>query len=354
MAPLHTGVPYVNPVWSKLGEEENTWAAWQPWLAERGYMLRPRYHPGWFLPIGMAPSDSETAIPGYDCRVLDATRISDGAQVVLKWVPNLESETQIAQFFADEPGAEAYVVPMVDLIPAVDDSAFMVMPVMRGCCDPEFATVGEFVEFVEQVLKGLVFLPSKNIAHRDICTDNIVMDTSQMAPSGFHFKWTNVARDGKTPLKPYTDDDSDPFFIKSRTQAAPMKYYFIDFDLSVRFPSYETRELVTGRYGQLRKHIPEISDTVPYDPFKVDIRLVGEMLRSEFVMIHTGLDFVIPFIRALRHDDPKQRPDAPQAWAQFQRLVSKMSAAELAEPVTGFFLRMYDEQSLDFFASQGL
>ncbi|KAJ7682317.1 kinase-like domain-containing protein [Mycena polygramma] len=347
---------FADPAWSKLGEEEKNWAAWQPWLAERGYMLRPRYHPGWSIPEGTSPDESETAIPGHECRVLDATRISDGAHVLLKWVSTLpsEPETQIARFLTDEPGAHAHVVPMVDLIPAVDGHAFMVMPLMRPCDDPPFATVGEFVEFVEQVLEGLVFLHSRNIAHRDICVANIVMDASQMVSSGFHFKSTLAARDGKTYLRPYTGDDLDPFVIKSRTQAAPMKYYFIDFELSVRFPSYETRELVTGRYGQLRKHIPEISDTIPYDPFKVDIRLVGEMLRSEFVMVTIGLDFVIPFIHELRHNDPAQRPDAPQAKARFHHLVSKMSAAELAEPIDRLYSLKFDPERRGILALKGL
>ena len=28
---------------------EALWVSWQPWLASQGYMLRPRYHPGWHL-----------------------------------------------------------------------------------------------------------------------------------------------------------------------------------------------------------------------------------------------------------------------------------------------------------------
>jgi hypothetical protein len=35
------------PVWASLTQMEKQWAYYQPFLAERGYMLRPRYRPGW-------------------------------------------------------------------------------------------------------------------------------------------------------------------------------------------------------------------------------------------------------------------------------------------------------------------
>ncbi|KAJ6569181.1 hypothetical protein B0H19DRAFT_1256840 [Mycena capillaripes] len=96
-----------------------------------------------------------------------------------------------------------------------------------------------------------------------------------------------------------------------------MQYYYIDFGLSVRFPSREARRLVSGDCGRLRKHVTEISETVPYDPFKVDIRLVGEMLRSEFMVEYDGLDFLVPFVRRLRRRNPVERPDAAEALALF-------------------------------------
>lgn len=113
---------------------------------------------------------------------------------------------------------------------------------------------------------------------------NIVVDSSKMIPGGFHFQRPLTA-DGVKFLQEYKGDDSEPHLMKTRTEAGPMKYYFIDFGLSVRFPSFETRGLVTGEDGRMRKRVPEISQTVPYDPFKVDVRLVGEMLRREFLLV---------------------------------------------------------------------
>ena len=74
-----------------------------------------------------------------------------------------------------------------------------------------------------------------------------------------------------------------------------MKHYFIDFGLSVQFTSFEARELVKGRCGRVRKHKPEISDTVPYDPFKADIRLVGEMIFCEFLKVRIRMGSPLRF-----------------------------------------------------------
>ncbi|KAJ6466176.1 kinase-like domain-containing protein [Mycena vitilis] len=345
------------PEHTRLRDEEQVWAKFQPWLEARGYMLRPRYRPDWSLPSGTSPLESETAIaaPNY-ANVLDAICMSDGAPVVLKVVETNSADIHISGFLTDEPGAAAFCVPIIDLLQFDDEWSFMIMPRMRGCETPEFETVSEVVEFVQQVLEGLAFLHSKNIAHRDICTRNIVMDYSRMIPNGFHFVIPHRASDGKHHLRRYvsshpdpdsdsdtedehwitrTVDPSDPYVYYSRTDAGPMKYYYIDFGLSVRFPSHAERGLVVGECGRMRAQIPEISEDVPYDPFKVDIRLVGEMLRYEFLMEYDGLDFMIPFIRKLRRHKPDRRPDAAEALAFFQRrVVSTLDAKDLTRPIS--------------------
>jgi serine/threonine protein kinase len=114
---------------------------------------------------------------------------------------------------------------------------------------------------------------------------NIVVDPSHMIPGGSHFLNQSRAPNGVDYIYDYTGDDSIPHFKKSRTEAGPMHYYFIDFGVSVHFPSFEARTHVTGEVGRLREHNPEISETAPYDPFKVDVWLVGEMLLSEFLLV---------------------------------------------------------------------
>jgi hypothetical protein len=89
--------------------------------------------------------------------------MSDGAAVVLKIVATESPDTQISGFLTNEPGAGAYTLPMLDLIPMDDGRSFMVMPRMRDCWHPAFETVGEFTEFVQQVLEVSHPLPSRSL-----------------------------------------------------------------------------------------------------------------------------------------------------------------------------------------------
>ncbi|KAJ7489591.1 hypothetical protein FB451DRAFT_1024690 [Mycena latifolia] len=305
--------------WTTPTDLELVWVDRQPFLEEHGYMLRPRYRPEWvptMLTPGTFPWDCEDSIPSsvrYGL-VLDATRISDKAQVVLKIVETATTEATICTFLTNESGAAKYALPILEMIPLDDlpELSFMDMPCMRQCDHPPFfSTVREFTDFVRQVLEGLVFLHSKNIAHRDICAQNIVVDPSRMIPGGSHFNRPFTAN-GVDFVEKYTGDDSAPFLMKSRTEAGLMQYNYIDFGISVYFSSFERRGLVTGIYGHHRKHIAELSETVPYDPFPVDVRSIGEMLGRDFLWSYKGLDFLIPFMyfaAAILHDvrTPRKR-----------------------------------------------
>ncbi|KAF8971166.1 hypothetical protein BDZ97DRAFT_2039740 [Flammula alnicola] len=70
------------------------------------------------------------------------------------------------------------------------------------------AEVGEADRAVSGgALIGLVFMHKHNVAHRDACTRNLVMDVSRAVPKGSHFIEWNT-HDGAVK---------------------PVKYYFIDF-----------------------------------------------------------------------------------------------------------------------------
>lgn len=61
----------------------------------------------------------------------------------------------------------------------------------------------------------------------------------------------------------------------------PVKYYYVDFGLSSKFDPEEFPKLALGGDGR-DQTVPELSDTVPYDPFKVDVFIIGNVLRTIF------------------------------------------------------------------------
>ena len=105
---------------------------------------------------------------------------------------------------------------------------------------------------------------------RDCAYKNVMMDATPLFPHGFH----PIADD----MLPDTIATWAPRLPRATT---PVKYYYIDFGISSRFADDDVCRLVTGRNG-LDRTVPELSRTVPYDPFKVDIFILGNLFRQQF------------------------------------------------------------------------
>ena len=90
-----------------------------------------------------------------------------------------------------------------------------------------------------------------------------------MYPEGFHPVKTSYKRDysGRATHVPRS--------------VVGVRYYFIDFGISVHIPEGESKKRVTGDSGR-DQDPPELSETVSYDPFKLDIYIIGNMLKQEF------------------------------------------------------------------------
>ena len=183
--------------------------------------------------------------------------------------------------------------------------SYMVMPFLRPVDTPPFEYVKEIIDFTDQILEvsvnylptfaldtniprvwnsstrkgshigtdyNLGFHQTINRYHRDCVLKNLMMDADAMYPEGFHA----VGLD----FKP----DHSGFAKYTSRSAVGVKYYFVDFGISVHIPESMSSKLVTGFLGRDRDP-PELSDEIPYDPFKLDIFIIGNMLKHEFYMV---------------------------------------------------------------------
>ena len=66
-----------------------------------------------------------------------------------------------------------------------------------------------------------------------------------------------------------------------RRAVAPLQYYFIDFESATYYPPEEKNPLCVGTTGQERS-VPELSETVPYNPFKLDVYQLGSIFPRLF------------------------------------------------------------------------
>jgi hypothetical protein len=99
--------------------------------------------------------------------------------------------------------------------------------------------------------------------------NNILLDADAMYPEGFHPVSMDIAAT-YSGLAKHT----------SRASAGA-KYYYVDFGISVYIPEAVGPKLVTGTLGR-DQDPPELSDEIPYDPFKLDVFIIGNMFRQEF------------------------------------------------------------------------
>lgn len=95
-----------------------------------------------------------------------------------------------------------------------------------------------------------------------------MMDAASIYPRGFH------------PVQAASLPDmtgTAPSF--TRLAAYPgVRYYYIDFGISVKIPLEVQPKRVLGIDG-LDQEVPELSVTTPYDPFLVDVFILGNFFK---------------------------------------------------------------------------
>ncbi|KAL5492963.1 hypothetical protein ACEPAI_4411 [Sanghuangporus weigelae] len=246
-----------------LTENERWWRDHYDVFIQPGYEFRPCYHPDW------TPSWARTKKLPFRCedgltntlaqhpKTMDAKRISDGRRIKTKKLAKGSKELEIAR---------------------EEDShlEFMVMPLLAHYSQPSFFTVDEALDFVRQLLEGLVFMHENGVAHRDCAENNIMMNGDPLYPKGFH------------PCLPILDAKGKMARPRRRRDTRGVKYYFTDFGISSRFASAEEIRLVTGQDG-LDREVPELRQYDPYDPFSVDVFILGNLFRKELTDVYENM-----------------------------------------------------------------
>ncbi|KAH9853856.1 kinase-like domain-containing protein [Lenzites betulinus] len=293
-----------------LDSSEVFWSNLSIFLETRGYTLRPRYRHGWvpnIKPFGAPLSELEDGIvlPLSHSHMIDARRASDGLLVYLKAIPTSSKELEICRHLSSEAlryDPWNHSVPLLDVIqhPSDPGISIIVMPFLRKIDDPPFETIEDVLECGEQILDGLLFLHEHHVAHRDCHAFNIMMDAAALYPEGFHPVMSDMSSDLTSSAK-----------VLSRSSAR-VTYYFVDFGISSLFTHDSTSKLVLGLDG-IEHTVPELSDTIPYDPFKTDIYIIGALFLRNFLNKFSNVQMIEPLVASMTAHDPASRPDAADA-----------------------------------------
>ncbi|KAI0700983.1 kinase-like domain-containing protein [Cerioporus squamosus] len=284
-------------------------------LEQHGYVLRPRYKPGWepsWRGTNLAPEFCEDSIMSATDEVMDARRRSDNALVAIKSLPNDTDEIRIAQFLSSIRDPRNHCVPVLDVFEDPFDPEFslLVMPYLRQCNDPPLTNVGEVIDLLDQMLEGLAFLHEHRIAHRDIAVQNVMMDARPLYPEGYHPVRQNYTPDAMYRISPLSRTDR------------PVRYYYIDFGLSVQFPP-GAAPYVVGDVGR-DTDVPELSDTIPYNPFKVDVFALANLFYKEFYQQYNSMDFMTELLVPMRQPQPEARPTIEEALSRWKEIKANL------------------------------
>ncbi|KAJ6489432.1 kinase-like domain-containing protein [Mycena vulgaris] len=304
--------------------DEHMWVELQPLLLSLGFRLRPRYDPNWI------PSWTNTSEPGQyedslglciDYNIVDATRIEDGKKVVLKRVATASEELQIIKYLCSISDRRNRTIPLIGIIPLPDNlTSLLVMPYLRRFNHPPFHCRAEFLEAMRQFLEGLEFMHELNVSHFDITPQNLMMDESRVVPGGSHFCF------------PHSHTGFPGVFSwENRCSVGPVDYYYIDFGLSMYFRDGKNAALTTGTLRTFKK-IPELSQTAPYNPFKVDIFQLG-LTMGKLIETYPALSAFRPVSERMMSPNPQDRPDPADSLAELNRIAARMSPQKLSAPI---------------------
>lgn len=293
--------------------DEERWSTREDLFKARGYNFRPRLRKGWtpsWRTTGKSPLHSEDG-EILRSHLVDAYTDDDKLVCIKRIVRNSE-EARIMQLLntpelREDPRNHA--VPLIEIFDDPDNEtmSYMVMPLLRNADNPSFQYVKEIIDFVDQILEGLVFLHEKRVAHRDCVLHNILMDPGAMYPEGFH------------PVETAYKRDYSGIAVYLPRSAVGVKYYIADFGISSYIPDETRPPLVYGTSGR-DQEAPELSKTVPYNPFMLDIFIIGNMFREKFCDKFTNAEFLRPLADYMTSIDPGTRPSAEEALLMWREL----------------------------------
>ncbi|KAJ7502424.1 kinase-like domain-containing protein [Mycena galericulata] len=333
----------------RLISAEIFWRDHYSWLKESGYLLRPRYSPGWTPPskaIRRRNLDIEELVMPLPTGVMDATRLSDGSYVILKRADRLGGpsegstafrEVYITQKLSAEPlnsDPKNHCVRSIEILHVPDkaDTDLIAIPLLYPWQRFPPSTIGEAVDFFSQVFEGLQFMHNHNIWHGDCKFNSIMMDATPILKYDLH-PWDHDR------TREYSARAVRP--LRSRTMN-PVRYYWIDFDLSGEYNPSDGPPLVEPCYGGTHG-VPEWAfPERRCNPFAVDVWCLGYMIREYFtegfgLQSHRkvrGLEFMDDLVADMSNEDPTKRPTMDEVVGRFAGLRVQLSEWKLRSRFT--------------------
>ncbi|KAF4610841.1 hypothetical protein D9613_007183 [Agrocybe pediades] len=235
--------------------------------------------------------------------------------VAIKIVRLETDEYRIYEFLKGQPleTLEANcVLPVLDILP-INGFAFVVMPRWGSfIMSPPPATVGQMLQMMRDMLKGLAFLHEHNIIHGDISTSNFMIDDfrDDLHTANWHLR-----------------------FRRRREGCA--RYAIYDFDLSRKVPQEINRreywvwtepKYTWGTFNVTKDYA---QGELEYNPFITDVGSLGVLFSDYFHHMFPELPILAPFLDMLTTHKLQRRFTASEALAFFEDFYGNLSEEQL-------------------------
>ncbi|KAI1791563.1 hypothetical protein LXA43DRAFT_889096 [Ganoderma leucocontextum] len=304
------------------------WRAYRPWLAARGFHLfeicsddldvglvfpPPTQRPVALPYARRADVALETSIPITPPPKFAPARDTHMRDVMIKLTKTGSDEHRIYQelLHCSELSGKDFqgILPPVAIIDSQHDFSFIVMP-RWGDYNPleTLATVGGILTLMRCLLKGLAFLHSRRIVHRDIDFHNIMVNyyTFGLYRATF-IHALDEHRRGPDALHCLMDFDRSVMF----PPGTPIEACRLPADAaSVSGTPYQPPDLDLGEHD--------------YDPFAFDVGCLGNMFRISFAEIIPIIPTLAPLFDQMTTHVKSERFKAADALAFFEDAVRQL------------------------------
>ncbi|KAF9560146.1 hypothetical protein CPC08DRAFT_665819 [Agrocybe pediades] len=239
--------------------------------------------------------------------------------VAIKIVRLETDEYRILEFLKDQPLEilkENCVLPVLEILP-ISSFCFVVMPRWGGnVIDPGLDTVGEVLQMMRGMLKGLAFLHKHNIIHGDINISNFMMDDFRDDWQTRNYELRICRRaEGRTLYAIYDFDLS-----RKVPQHINPRDYWISTDSPLTWGTFN----VTMDYAQ---------GELEYNPFIRDVGALGVTFSHYFQHMIPEIPILAPFLDMLTTRKLRKRFTASEALRFLDDFYDTLSEEELKRPV---------------------
>ncbi|RPD78062.1 hypothetical protein L226DRAFT_543568 [Lentinus tigrinus ALCF2SS1-7] len=211
------------------------------------------------------------------------------------------------------------VLPPLAILDTPYQFSFIVTPRWGHSGKPQmFETIGDVIHYVRCLLKGLAFLHSLRIAHRDLDRHNILVNCYSL----------------HRPVSALNTE------MREHRRSSEIAYCLFDFDRALQLPLdtplKSCRVAASGAMVALSPYHPlDVSyGESEYNPFAFDVACLGNMFKLYFSHATTEFPMLAPLFDKMTIHFVSERFSAPEALEFLEYAIKTSTASTHALPVT--------------------